>query len=240
LAEVLITLGIIGIAAALILPGLIQDRQNKQFAVGFKKVYRNMSNAVINYKLENGCEENVTECIKSYSGKDNDCNSFTPIAAILNASRITGDELPDVSYNYYGEPLTERDYGLTNKNVHPNSCLYRLPDGMILSIDVDPNAFRIAVDVNGKKLPNRIGKDVHGIFIGQYTAGLNADIYPVISAGSNSSVLKGLCYQYNNLNYASDNVNPKNGCANPMAYILLHGNIPDFKEIASKVPGFKP
>ena len=39
LAEVLITLGIIGVVAAMTLPTLINDKRNKELEAGFKKAY---------------------------------------------------------------------------------------------------------------------------------------------------------------------------------------------------------
>ena len=39
LAEVLITLGIIGVVAAMTLPSLVNEHNNKQYVVAFKKLY---------------------------------------------------------------------------------------------------------------------------------------------------------------------------------------------------------
>lgn len=47
LAEVLITLGIIGVAAAMTLPSLIQERQNKVLETQFKKSYSLISQAFL-------------------------------------------------------------------------------------------------------------------------------------------------------------------------------------------------
>lgn len=54
LAEVLITLGIIGIVAAMTMPTLIGKYQKKQTAVQLKKVYTEMSQAVALSELDNG------------------------------------------------------------------------------------------------------------------------------------------------------------------------------------------
>lgn len=45
LAEVLITLGIIGVVAALTLPAIIQKNNKKSLEVAFKKSYANFYNA---------------------------------------------------------------------------------------------------------------------------------------------------------------------------------------------------
>lgn len=56
LAEVLITLGIIGVVAAMTMPSLVNEHRNKQYVVAFKKLYSNFSNAIILYKADQGCD----------------------------------------------------------------------------------------------------------------------------------------------------------------------------------------
>ena len=47
LAEVLITLAIIGVVAAMTLPTLIQNKQDKELIVRTKKLYSDLSNALV-------------------------------------------------------------------------------------------------------------------------------------------------------------------------------------------------
>ena len=54
LAEVLITLGIIGVVAAMTMPTLINKTQNKQLETAFKVAYSTFSQAVINMREEEG------------------------------------------------------------------------------------------------------------------------------------------------------------------------------------------
>ena len=54
LAEVLITLGIIGVVAALTLPALIQNNRNKELQTGLKKAYSVISQALDMYQAETG------------------------------------------------------------------------------------------------------------------------------------------------------------------------------------------
>lgn len=53
LAEVLITLGIIGVVAAMTLPSIIQNKQKKDLEVSFKKSYTNFYNAFNKSKIMN-------------------------------------------------------------------------------------------------------------------------------------------------------------------------------------------
>lgn len=57
LAEVLITLGIIGVVAALTLPSLLQDYRNQVVETRLKKVYSTMNQAIVQSELENGAKE---------------------------------------------------------------------------------------------------------------------------------------------------------------------------------------
>ena len=52
LAEVLITLGIIGIVAAMTLPSVINNSRNKQLEAGLKKAYSVIGQALDMYQAE--------------------------------------------------------------------------------------------------------------------------------------------------------------------------------------------
>ena len=54
LAEVLITLGIIGVVAAMTMPSLIQDKQNTERVSQLKKVYSTLSQAYLQAVSEKG------------------------------------------------------------------------------------------------------------------------------------------------------------------------------------------
>lgn len=64
LAEVLITLGIIGIVAAMTIPTLIQNQRNKEFQVQLKKVYSELNQIAKLYLEEN--EEPIPTAIANY------------------------------------------------------------------------------------------------------------------------------------------------------------------------------
>ena len=54
LAEILITLGIISVVAALTISNVIQDYQKKQTVVQLRKVYNDINNAVKLSEIDNG------------------------------------------------------------------------------------------------------------------------------------------------------------------------------------------
>lgn len=57
LAEVLITLAIIGVVAAMTLPALIQKRTNTEVESKLKKIYTTMNQAILMSELDNGPKE---------------------------------------------------------------------------------------------------------------------------------------------------------------------------------------
>ena len=53
LAEILITIGIIAIVVSMVLPTLINNKQNKELEVGLKKNYSVLSQALDMYQAKN-------------------------------------------------------------------------------------------------------------------------------------------------------------------------------------------
>ena len=69
LAEVLITLAIIGVVAAMTLPTLIQNQQKRSLEVATQKFYSNMSQAVKKYMADEGVDDlRNTPLTWSYDG----------------------------------------------------------------------------------------------------------------------------------------------------------------------------
>lgn len=62
LAEVLITIGIIGIVASLTIPRLITNIENKRNVTVLKRAYSDLHNYVKAFDYENNCNGNLTNC----------------------------------------------------------------------------------------------------------------------------------------------------------------------------------
>ena len=133
LAEVLITLGIIGVVAAMTMPSLIQHHREKAMVTSLEKFVSTISQAVELYKADNECVDSISTCISYVSKGDENCENFAPIAAKMNviasikkADRNSADWLPDKAYNYYGEEQEGIYGGVSKKNV--GTCAYLLND----------------------------------------------------------------------------------------------------------------
>ena len=102
LAEVLITLGIIGVVAALTLPSLIQEKQHKQLEAQFKKGYSAIQQAVLRASLEHSD-------LGSLYNED------------FNTNRVT-----ESGGEYIYEVLGKQFAGATTAKVAPSEVLNRI------------------------------------------------------------------------------------------------------------------
>lgn len=155
LAEVLITLGIIGVVAAITIPSLMQNIQDKQFKEAAKTAFSKASQAVQQMRLDNGSSldgyldfEKFKPVFMQYFKVAQDCNwqdCVPPTNLAPDNSYIyktLANSLPDLWFIKYGQFITA--------------------DGMFWAItNSNSSATYITVDVNGyMKGPNVYGRDV--------------------------------------------------------------------------------
>lgn len=164
LAEVLITLGIIGVVAAMTIPTLMTNYQKKSTATQLKKTYATISNAVRLSEEENGelsgweFEENGTST-KSIQVFDK------YLAPYL---KVTKKEVNGYNFTYY-KPNGQREASLAI--LRGKSALYTMLSGVELLVnsgDIQSNPQIIGkaqtscmiIDLNGHNTkPNRFGRD---------------------------------------------------------------------------------
>ena len=177
LAEVLVTLTIIGVIAAITIPNLMQSYKKHQVEVGVKAAYSILSNALAMAKA------------------DEKADDITDMLHRMNPSGSSGQIDMDAKYNFFAEnylvpylkvvktcPYGESDlcsncdilcnvYKLDGK-IHDNRGdqnpyqRYRilLSNGMYIGVGIDQSqgayALSFMVDINGAKGPNRFGYDI--------------------------------------------------------------------------------
>lgn len=158
LAEVLITLGIIGVVTALTMPTLIANYQKKQTVVQLKKAYSVLNQAYQNSILDNGDVE--TWDWENISNADNFGQRYI-LPYLKGATKIKYSKIQwkslDGTYDNSGAGENKSPY-------------YVLPDGMsfrFLGLNFVNNSanrtkthLKINIDINGNKLPNQYGRDV--------------------------------------------------------------------------------
>lgn len=166
LAEVLITLGIIGVVAALTLPVVIQNYQKQVTVEGLKEVYSIFNQAIVNSELDNG---DYTEW--DYTGDSVGSNFFNKYLKqyLKGVTEVK-------TYKSYNVKALETKY--TGDFWVAGSKKYALANGMIFSVRVNSytgaNRIKtgavITVDINGERSPNRMGRDVFVMSIFPYSS----------------------------------------------------------------------
>ena len=135
LAEVLITLGVIGVVAALTIPSLIQNNKRKTITTQLKQSYSILYNAIKMSEAEN-------ESFVEWKTPTN-----TPASTKIFAESYI---LPYLKYTETGK----------DNFFYPNEELFyfKLANGSIVALHVG-SCLDFLVDVNGNKTPNREGVD---------------------------------------------------------------------------------
>lgn len=141
LAEVLITLGIIGIVAAMTLPSVVGNYRNKETSARLKKFYSTMSQAILfaesdygemkNWEVDSNNDISNVERAETYYHTYFDNNYFK----ILNAKRrkVTGQNREAFAITFV--------------------------DGSILYL-WNGTCVDLIFDINGDKKPNKDGRDI--------------------------------------------------------------------------------
>lgn len=187
LAEVLITLAIIGVIASITIPAIIITVQKIQYVNSLKKVFVNFSQIFIQIGRDKGCTGNLA-CTGLFSAS-NDASAIGGeiikyIKVIKNCGISTTDTcFPSAINDKYDGTGADTNYNAVS------SYKFITADGMsvlIGSTATDCTTDKgnrsldgtvcgsIVVDLNGLSSPNKAGRDVFGFYIVN-----NGALYPV-------------------------------------------------------------
>ena len=153
LAEVLVTLGIIGVVAAMTMPTLIGNTKPKELEAQFKKAHSMLSQATVSVVEEKGIGLNKT--FATYNGT-NYANASEISDAFYSQMKIIGTcTYTDKVKNY--NKSSDNPY-VDMGTVRPSKLL---ANGMCMEVHVNASMINITVDINGpKKRPNALGQDI--------------------------------------------------------------------------------
>ncbi len=174
LAEVLITLGIIGVVAVLVIPGMIKNYRAKAYNTHYKVFERKLEEATkqmaIQDKLAPYADTNLfVNAFSKYMKLSKVCNSDNLSGCFSKTIKI-GDENVDVSDLSKSKNFGKEDYNTGNVAVH-------LPDGLTAILSYNPkcdindittinkgtdsaSCISYILDLNGYAKPNTIGQDI--------------------------------------------------------------------------------
>ena len=163
MAEVLITLGIVGIVAAMTLPSLINKARYKALETGLKRSYSLLGQALDMYQAQNG-ERLVTGFMDKYEMKDSLMKYFNVVRDCGFGSFEQDACIPN-----FGPDMATNSQIYKTFNGHRVISLQEMDDGQFVINDaslilieyVRNVRLYISVDVNGyNKNPNRLGQDL--------------------------------------------------------------------------------
>lgn len=174
LAEVLITLGIIGIVAAMTLPAVVNKFQQKTLEAAFKKSVALVSQSLLRAKSEAGLDK-LAEYCTYYPYTDNsheyprgkECYTvlYNNLIRLQAPNATTTDWISDklsrredTIKTYNGKQTVTR----TDLSSRGNTIFYTniLPDGSFINYTIMEFKLFAGVDVNGEKKPNQLGHDI--------------------------------------------------------------------------------
>lgn len=164
LAEILITLGIIGVVASLTIPTLVNNYRKKQFQSNLKKEYSVLLQALEMYKKDNGEYLKTSDCYGKHACLKRNIQPYLKVLFDCGDYQ-SGNSSQNCAFNgYYSGKYTYKTYsGLqANENKLDDGQLI-LNDGAQLLFEGNgyTTRFYVSVDINGyKKLPNKWGEDL--------------------------------------------------------------------------------
>lgn len=174
LAEVLITLGIIGVVAALTIPSLIQRQQEKATVTALKKAYTNFSQAYTLAVQDNGTPDTWGLVgVASPQGAENILNIMTPYLKTIKICGRNPGCFPDSTLFLKGTGFNmNTDTAEAKAQLSDGSVIYTWSGGTCgvagTSLALQNACGDLGVDINGYKGPNQLGKDTFTFFITKY------------------------------------------------------------------------
>lgn len=178
LAEMLITLGIIGVVAAMTIPSLVTNYQKQAYVAGLQKVYSEVLQALERYETDQHVEDLYETSIRGTNGVGEFMKSYLKVAEDCG-SHNTGRA------NCYGDFASgyPKFNNSAKKVAVPNIGFYhvKLASGAILSMGGYSNqplfSANMYVDVNGPKGPNKAGRDFFALIYSSGTSGVRITDY---------------------------------------------------------------
>lgn len=179
LAEVLTTLGIIGVVAAITIPSALVNSRERENISKLKKVYTNLGQSFSNAVYTWGTPDNWDLVgVGSGEGAENLSKIITPYFRIQKNCRNNGG-------CWYNKEtfLLNRSYSGKNFGSDTKYATIQIVDGMYFAYYIeDPNCQKnvgdnkgldsvcatITVDLNSERGPNEIGYDIHNFYVTKY------------------------------------------------------------------------
>lgn len=178
LAEVLITLGIIGIVAAMTIPVLINNSDKQEYLSRFKENYSIFLQ--ITTQLNNDCGGSVTGCLATPNAANDDPTTRLDFLNLYKAKLSVAKDcsagatecFPNTNYKNLNGTDSGRNF---EAGYWIGNARIQLTNGSSVGVRWITTAPGIIIDTNGPKGPNQIGKDFFYFYYDINTKTFNPD-----------------------------------------------------------------
>jgi len=242
LAEVLITLGVIGVVAALTIPVVMNFAFEREAVSKAKETYSLLNQAVAQWEEDGECVGDAANCPDisppEWPGGAYPHQGPAVAQSIAQHLKVTDalygpsfddykakNWIPEDSYEMDG---THQDYTSLFPDIGKNisGCsdpgwggYLLLANGVVVKIAGIWWHYNIVFDINGPKRPNRVGRDQFPMTLySDNHKGFDPYYWPTYGGGY------GVC------NESAEECNPDDGHS-PMAYVLKYDKLPDLKKM---------
>ena len=170
LAEVLITLGIIGVVVAMTMPTLIANHREKESVVRLKKAYSTLSNAYIGVLNDYGDPTNWD--VESWD------DIFIMFSKYISNVKICDEKTKGCFSSVRRKDLVNNDVNTMGSTSSGAGSALIMSDGIVAGVGAQTSfanalscdrlnnyCFHFAVDINGDKGPNRWGVDTFTLHV---------------------------------------------------------------------------
>jgi len=164
LAEVLVTLGIIGVVSAMTVPTLMQNYQRQSYVTQLHKTYNEMSQALLRYQTDRNALNLSEAGLSSQDAVNNFVRTYFKVVKECD----TMDNCFSSSYKSLGGSAITA-YSSTKSFVLASGTSIRP-----LYSQAGNKLINIAVDINGQKGPNINGRDFFWFYV--YNNGIIDDM----------------------------------------------------------------
>ena len=186
LAEVLVTLGIIGVVSAMTVPTLMQNYQRQSYVTQLHKVYNELNQATLRYQTDRNALNLKEAGLTSQAAAENFIESNFKIV-----QKCGSNKTPCFASSY------KKIAGTSPIGWYTPRTNYIIASGTAIGVSYRPVGdvlLELYVDTNGAKGPNITGRDIFAMFI--YNNGIIDDYSenttaPITEAARNTNYTDG-------------------------------------------------
>ncbi|MCM1339320.1 MAG: hypothetical protein NC191_06590 [Muribaculaceae bacterium] len=161
MAEILITLGIIGVVSAMVIPTLIENARNRDMQVRLKKVYSEWNQ--VSKRFMDDHEESISSFANTNNdmlGMINELNKYFTSTSMKRTNVLPYTKKYSLNNILLTSVTQPCDDSWTIQNFNIGGTFYQF-DGIFPGSGAAKNGPRMCVDLNGPdKMPNTLGIDI--------------------------------------------------------------------------------